>query len=141
VLPAVRALGRALGISDERVAAVPIHFDDDGAYAGFDPRSPLARSLGKRAQLERWLPALPSPVMVVGDGATDLEARPPADCFVAYAGIVERPAVVAAADAVVRSPSLAPVVALALGAAPEDPVARGVYEKGRRLLDTRPSHD
>jgi phosphoserine phosphatase len=135
VLPAVAALARALGVPDEHVAAVPLRFAGDGAYAGYDAASPLARSGGKREQLERWLPELPRPVMMVGDGVTDLEARPPADCFVAYAGVTAREAVLAAADVVVRSRSLAPVVALALGdAAPQDPEARAVYDRGRALL-------
>ncbi|HEU4565741.1 MAG TPA: HAD-IB family phosphatase [Gemmatimonadaceae bacterium] len=138
VRQAVAALGRALGIPDHAVAAVAVRFTEDGEYAGFDEGSPLARSGGKREQLERWLPELARPIIIVGDGATDLEARPPADCFVAYTGVVERAPVVAAADLIVRSPSLAPVVALALGAPPADPVARAVYERGVALLDGEP---
>ena len=42
---------------------------------------------------------------MVGDGTTDLEARPVVDLFVAFAGVVERPNVVSAADAVVRANS------------------------------------
>jgi hypothetical protein len=71
--------------------------------------------MGKRAQLESWGSALVPPVMIVGDGITDLEARPPADAFIAFAGVIAREAVIAAADAVVRERSLAPVLALALG--------------------------
>jgi succinyl-CoA synthetase beta subunit len=85
--------------------------------------------------LERWLPELPRPIMFVGDGATDLEARPPADTFVAFAGVVERPVVIEAADEVVRTPSLAPVLVLALGGVmPRDLAARGVFELGRSLM-------
>jgi phosphoserine phosphatase len=121
LLPAVLAFTRWLGVSDARVAAVDVYFDADGGYAGYDTTSPLARSGGKRELLERWrreLPPdeLPLPVMLVGDGATDLEAKPAAECFVAFAGVGERAAVVAAADAVVRERALTPVVALALGA-------------------------
>jgi len=54
--------------------------------------------------------------MMVGDGTTDLEARPVVDLFVAFAGVVERPNVVNAADAVVRANSLAPVLPLVLDA-------------------------
>ena len=118
---AVVTLALALGLTERAVAAVEVHFDENGDYAGFDASSPLARSGGKRTILERWLPELPRPVMLVGDGATDLEARPPADMFVAFAGVVERPVVIDAADVVVRAPSLAPVVVLALGGvAPRD---------------------
>ena len=118
---AVVTLALALGLTERAVAAVEVHFDENGDYAGFDASSPLARSGGKRTILERWLPELPRPVMLVGDGATDLEARPPADMFVAFAGVVERQVVIDAADVVVRAPSLAPVVVLALGGvAPRD---------------------
>ncbi len=102
--PAVAALGRELGIEGDDVAAVDIFFSADGAYAGFDTASPLARSGGKPEVLARWLageggrPPLPRPVLVVGDGATDLEARPPADAFAAYTGVFRREAVVEGAD-------------------------------------------
>ncbi len=35
---------------------------------------------------------------MIGDGATDLEARPPADGFIGYGGIVVRETVKAKAD-------------------------------------------
>jgi phosphoserine phosphatase len=132
---AVVPLAVALGLTERAVAAVDVHFGADGAYTGFDRASPLARSGGKRTVLEGWLPELPRPIMLVGDGATDLEARPPADRFVAFAGVVERPAVIDAADDVVRTPSLAPVLVLALGGvAPRDPQARELFELGRSLM-------
>jgi phosphoserine phosphatase len=132
---AVVTLAISLGLTERAVAAVDVHFDENGEYAGFDEDSPLARSGGKRIVLERWLPELPRPIMLVGDGATDLEARPPADTFVAFTGVVERPVVIEAADAIVRTPSLAPVLVLALGGvAPRDPAAREVFELGKTLM-------
>ena len=134
---AVITLALAVGLSEQAVAAVDVYFDSKGEYAGFDDRSPLARSGGKRTVLERWLPELPRPIMLVGDGATDLEARPPADLFVAFTGVVERLAVVEAADEVVRTPSLAPILVLALGGVPpRDPAARELFELGRSLMHT-----
>ena len=132
---AVVTLALALGLTERAVAAVDVHFDENGEYAGFDRTSPLARSGGKRTILERWVPELPRPIMLVGDGATDLEARPPADTFVAFAGVVERPLVIDAADEVVRAPSLAPVLVLALGGVPpRDPAARLVFDLGKSLM-------
>lgn len=134
---AVIPLALALGLPERAVAAVDVHFDENGDYIGFDQASPLTRSGGKRIVLERWLPELSRPIMVVGDGATDLEARPPADRFVAFSGVVERPAVIDAADDVVRTPSLAPVLVLALGGVtPRDLAAREVFDLGRSLLRT-----
>lgn len=111
LLPAVLAVAEELGLSADDVAAVPVSFDDDGAYAGFDAQSLLARGRGKEVVLRAW--DLPRPALLVGDGATDLEARPAVDAFAAYAAVVERAAVVAGADYVLREPSLAAVLALA----------------------------
>jgi len=41
-------------------------------------------------------------VAMVGDGATDLEARPPADLFVGFGGIMERQVVREGADIFVK---------------------------------------
>lgn len=134
--PAVVAVAQSLGLDAASVAAVDIHFDDAGAYAGYDEASPLARSMGKRDVIADWRRAAGGRLMLVGDGATDLEASAAADVFVAYAGVVAREAVVTAADAVIRSPSLAPVLPLALGgAAPRSQGARELYEKGCALLE------
>jgi phosphoserine phosphatase len=99
-----------LGLRESDVAAVELRFDQDGAYAGFDEESPLARSGGKRAVVQGWRRTLPGPILMVGDGITDLEARPVVDRFVAYAGVVDRPVVTGAADAVLRDRSLLPLL-------------------------------
>lgn len=113
VLPAVLALARVLGLGPDDVAAVDLRFAADGAYAGYDADSPLARSDGKAEVIRRWLPELPRPVLMVGDGMTDLEARPPADAFAAFTGVAARAPVVAGADFV--APDMATVRRLVLG--------------------------
>jgi phosphoserine phosphatase len=112
--PAVEAAARALGVPMDAVAAVGIDFTDDGSYAGYERASPVARSGGKAEIIRTW--HLPSPALLVGDGATDAEARPAVDAFAAYMGVAWRPAVAAAADFVLRGASLAPVLALAVTA-------------------------
>jgi phosphoserine phosphatase len=134
LLPAVRAVAEELGLSGDDVAAVDIRFDEAGGYAGFDAASPLARSGGKRDVMQQWRAGMEGAVMLVGDGATDLEARDDVDLFVAYAGVVERAAVVAGADVVIRSPSLAPVLPLALAGAAPRAESRTLYERGVDLL-------
>ena len=135
LLPAVAALAAHVGVSADDVGAVDIYFDRSGAFAGFDETSPLARAGGKHELLSTWRRELPRPIMFVGDGATDLEAAPAADLFVAFAGIADRPAVTAAADVVVRARSLAPILALALGdTEPVGAAARALVSKGRTLL-------
>ena len=132
LLPAVLAVARAVGVDARRVAAVDITFNADGSYAGFDDTSALTMSGGKLAMIERW--AVDRPAMMVGDGTTDLEARPAVDFFVAFAGVVERPNVVSAADVVVRANSLAPVLPLVLNA---DELLRtshhSLYERGAAM--------
>lgn len=136
LLPAVVAFGEALGVPAARIAAVDVRFDDDGAYLGYDEASPLARADGKSEILALWRRDMPGPVMLVGDGATDLEARDEVDVFVAYAGVVARPAVLDGADIVVRSASLAPVLPLALGGAPPRvPTSRPLFDRGFGLLE------
>jgi phosphoserine phosphatase len=112
--PAVLAVAKAVGVPGAHVGAVDIRFRADGTYLDFDAASPLAATGGKRVAIERWL--IDRPAMMVGDGTTDLEDRPVVDLFVAFAGVVERPNVVQAADIVVRANSLAPILPLVLHA-------------------------
>jgi len=138
LLPAVLAAATALGVASDHVMAVDIAFNDDGSYAGFDGSSPLVANGGKRNAIERW--RVERPAMMVGDGNTDLEARPVVDMFVAFAGVVERPSVVSAADAVIRANSLAPLLPLVLHADELDRTPhRGVYERGAALAATATS--
>jgi phosphoserine phosphatase len=132
LLPAVLAVAHAVGVSPSRVAAVDIAFNADGSYADFEATSPLAASGGKQIAIERW--NVDRPAIMVGDGTTDLEARPAVDLFVAFAGVVERPNVVQAADVVIRANSLAPLLPIALHV---DELVRtphhSVYERGAAL--------
>ena len=114
LLPPVAQVAAYLGIGPAHVAAVDVFFDTAGTYAGFDQTSPLARSGGKRRWLEQQGRKLPRPVLLVGDGATDLEARPAVDAFAAFTGVVERPEVARQADHVLRGPSLISVTDLVL---------------------------
>lgn len=95
----IEPVAERLAIAKERVIANAILFHDDGSYAGFDANEPTSRSGGKataiaRLQAERAL----SPLIMIGDGVTDLEARPPADGFIGFGGVVVREKVKAGAD-------------------------------------------
>ena len=134
--PAVLAVARKLGVAEEAVAAVDIYFDENGSYAGFEEASPLAMSGGKRRVIEAW--RLEAPVLMVGDGATDQEAQPAVDAFAAFAGVVFRAQVVAAADYVIRENSLAPVLPIALGGQrPASAAAQAIFDRGVDLLGTQ----
>lgn len=136
LLPAVAALAAFLDLPAGAVAAVDITFDASGAYAGWERSSPLARAGGKADVIRAWEP-IPRPAMLVGDGATDLEAKGAVDLFVGYAGVIARENVLAGADVVLRTPSLAPVLALALRDEDAAGEAAALYRRGRDLLDDR----
>ena len=108
--PAILPLAAHLGVDERDVHAVGVHFGEDGAYAGFEADSPLARSGGK-PEVARLL-AAHGRLAFVGDGVTDLEAREVADAFFAFAGVERRDAVLAGADAVVEERSLLPLAGL-----------------------------
>jgi phosphoserine phosphatase len=90
--PVIAPLAAWLGI--ERVAAVPLYFDKDGGYAGFDAGYPTTRNGGK-PELIRQMKAQTglSTAVMVGDGVSDLETEPEVDRFIGFGGFVERPAV------------------------------------------------
>lgn len=112
----IEPLAAHVGIAREDLHAADVRFSADGGYAGVDPRQPLATPLGK-AQVLRTL-GLPRPTLVVGDGATDLEARAAADAFCAFTGVVARPTVVARADFVAAEFSSVTTLVLGAGAPP-----------------------
>ncbi len=52
--------------------------------------------------------------MLVGDGVSDLVARPAVDLFAGFGGVVTRARVAAEADVYIKANSLAPILPLAL---------------------------
>ena len=73
--------------------------DTDGTYAGFDLNEPTSRDGGKpRAVAAIKAAGNYKTVIMVGDGATDAQAKPPANAFVGFGGVVTRDAVRAKAD-------------------------------------------
>lgn len=97
--PFVLPLAAQLGIPAERCAANAFRFTADGGYAGFDADRPTAREGGKAAVLAALQRQYGyRPLVMVGDGATDLQARPPADLMIGFGGIAVREAVRTGAD-------------------------------------------
>lgn len=108
LLPAVRRVAEHLGIPREDVFAVGIEFHPDGSYADFDRSSPLARSGGKLELIQTLGGARElGPLAWVGDGVTDLEAAPECARFIAFGGVIQRPAVLEAAVIQCLEPNLA----------------------------------
>ncbi|MEO8194885.1 MAG: HAD-IB family phosphatase [Gemmatimonadales bacterium] len=98
---ALLPVARHVGLDGDAVHAVEVTFDQAGAYAGFDRSSPLTTARGK---LEIVLSLdLPKPILMVGDGSTDLAARDAADAFTAFTGFVTREEIVQKADFTAKS--------------------------------------
>ncbi|EQC33309.1 phosphoserine phosphatase SerB [Saprolegnia diclina VS20] len=88
-----------LGIPPSRIYANTIHFHADGSYKGFDANELTSRDGGKPRVIELLKRERGyKTVVMVGDGATDMQAKPPADLFVGYGGVVARQVVQERAD-------------------------------------------
>lgn len=99
---AIRPLADFLGI--DRVEAVTLKFNADGSYAGFDETCPTCKTKGKNVVARRLRAEHQAThVVMVGDGASDLEVKGDADLVIGFGRYVQRPKVVAGADKFVRS--------------------------------------
>jgi len=94
---AILPLAETLGVRN--VHAVRLRFADDGAYEDFDRRSPLTRAGGKEVVVRDVRARTKGRAAFVGDGASDLEAKPAVDFFVGFGGVRERGVVRENADA------------------------------------------
>ena len=98
----IHPLADALDIPRDRVFANTILFNSQGRYSGFDESAPTSRDGGK-PEVVRGLKARGyAPIVMIGDGVTDMQARPPADAFIGYGGVVERAPVRDGADLFVK---------------------------------------
>ena len=105
---AIAPLAERLGI--RRVHAVPLQFDTEGRYAGFDRTCLLARSGGKELVVRDVLSRSKGASAFVGDGVTDLEAKPVVDLFIGFGGVHERARVRENAEVYVTEPTLRAVL-------------------------------
>ena len=95
----INPLADMLKIPREKVFANNILHDANGYYVGFDRDEPTSRAGGKAVVVGELKNKFGySPLFMIGDGATDMEARPPADAFVGFGGIVVREKVKEGAD-------------------------------------------
>lgn len=131
--PPVEAFARYLGVPSSLVWAVGIEFDASGAYAGFDAGSPLARKGGKAEIVEAAFPD--DSVVLVGDGATDLEAKSDRCHFVAFTAVAEREDVWRGADSICRSADFADLLPLLCSDAELDRLAASGSRPFAALLD------
>ena len=95
--PLIAPLAQHLGI--RHVEAVPLYFNDSGAYSGYGEDYPTTRNMGKNEIIRQWREAmLPERVIMIGDGVSDLETKPDVDVMVGFGGVAEREKVKKGAD-------------------------------------------
>jgi phosphoserine phosphatase len=95
----IEPIAMQLKIPVSNIIANTILFDANGDYQGFDKDEPTSRDMGKPKALEQIKSEKGYNTMVmVGDGATDAQAKPPAKHFIGFGGVVEREAVKQKAD-------------------------------------------
>ncbi|XP_076447708.1 phosphoserine phosphatase-like isoform X2 [Babylonia areolata] len=90
----IEPAAQLLNIPKEHIFANRLLFDENGQYSGFDQEEPTSESGGK----PRVVALLKEKygfqkLVMIGDGATDMEASPPADAFIGYGGNVVRDSV------------------------------------------------
>ena len=98
----IEPLAEHLGI--ERVEAVPLRFDPDGHYAGYDTSAPPTRNGGKPEIIKALKSEYQAErIVMIGDGISDLETKEEADLFIGFGRYCEREAVVAGATHFIKS--------------------------------------
>jgi phosphoserine phosphatase len=95
---AILPLARHLAIDPRRVHAVRVRFKASGEYEDFDRHSPLTRQHGKELVVRDVRARAHGTAAFVGDGASDLEAKPAVDLFIGFGGVHTRPVVKDNAD-------------------------------------------
>ncbi len=98
----IEPLAKLLGV--EQIEAVPLNLDSEGNYINFDSTYPTTYNGGKPeiiGQLKKQHRA--TEVIMVGDGASDLETKPYVDKFIGYGKYTPREKVQAEADYFVYS--------------------------------------
>ncbi|XP_063973652.1 phosphoserine phosphatase [Diachasmimorpha longicaudata] len=90
----ISPVAKRLNISQDHIYANRLKFYFNGEYAGFDENEPTSRSGGKAIVIKRLQDKHGFNTIVhVGDGATDMEACPPATAFIGFGGNVVRESV------------------------------------------------
>lgn len=87
----IEPVAEKLNIPLTNIFANRLKFYFNGEYAGFDENEPTSRSGGKGLVIRRLKEQHGyQRLVIIGDGATDAEASPPADGFIGFGGNVVR---------------------------------------------------
>lgn len=152
LVDAVRGFGRKLGVASNHIRAVELEYNElSGEWWHYnEPQAqhqktyleyvegPLTESSGKTQIINDLSQGYTGRRMMIGDGSSDLATKPNVDLFVGYGGVVARTKVRNESDIFIESPSLSPILPLAVGRAGYDRVRdtqfEAVFERGLALL-------
>ncbi len=125
----VRGFGKRLGVPPEKIRAVELEYNQLAGdwWHYYEPQTqnthtyldyqvgPLTISSGKPTMVRELVAGRPGRKLMVGDGMSDLVTRTEVDLFVGFGGVVSRAKVRDNAEAFIDSPSLAPILPVAVG--------------------------
>jgi phosphoserine phosphatase len=95
----IEPVAALVNVPIERIIANTVMFDSEGLYSTFDATELTSADGGKPKAIAMLKEKYGYGKMVmVGDGATDAQAKPPATAFIGYGGVTARAAVLAKAD-------------------------------------------
>ncbi len=103
---ALLPLAAKLAIGKRFLHAVRLRFTERGEYEDFDRRSLLTWSRGKELVIRDIRARAHGTAALIGDGVSDLEAKPAVDLFIGFGGVHTRPRVRENADVFVPGPCL-----------------------------------
>jgi len=94
----IEALARHLGLSESRVYAVNLLWNEHGQFQAVNPDDPMTQS--KEIGLQKDIDTFERPIIAIGDGMTDARLKDAgiADVFIAYTEHERRESVVEKAD-------------------------------------------
>jgi phosphoserine phosphatase len=146
----VREFGAWLGVPRQNIYAVDMEYDQlagkwwryweqpegENPYANHlavEP-SPLTGTRGKNRVIAHIRAMHPGRAIMIGDGLSDLEARNEVDLFIGFGGAVYRSRVVSESTVYIHTPSLAPILPLALGQVSCTPRFAHLWAEGVRRI-------
>lgn len=98
-IPLIRPVAKKLGVHDKDIYAIDLYFDEsNGKFRDFDRLAPTARSGGKQKVMELLKQQGYKTIVMIGDGATDLETRPIADAVIGFGANAVREKVLQESD-------------------------------------------
>ncbi len=155
LLEAVQPFGEWLGVSPKNIRAVDVRYNAlSGQWWDYEQDrwgrrpdvqyldsadTPLIETSGKVQVIQELRRNHAERAILIGDGVSDLVARPAVELMVGFGGVVVRERVAAEADVFIKSNSLAPVLPLALTEVERAALAGSAHEailsKGLALIE------